>query len=99
MSKSGYLYIIANDDIPGWIKVGITENLEKRLNQYQTCHPNRSYKILYSLYHPNYKEAEMNIKETMKHFAKTIKNEWYEISLHMAKSRLEEQLEEYQQSS
>ena len=31
----------------------------------------------------------------MKHFALAIKGEWYEVDLNMAKSRLEEQLDEY----
>lgn len=31
----------------------------------------------------------------MKHFALSTKGEWYEVDLNMAKSRLEEQLDEY----
>jgi len=31
----------------------------------------------------------------MKPFAKSIRNEWFEADLHMAKPRLDEQLEEY----
>lgn len=91
----GYLYIIINEAFPGWVKVGTTDNLIKRLHTYQTGDPFRKYKIVYSIKHPKYKEAEHKIKETMKHFALERKNEWYLVDLGIAKSRLDEQLEEY----
>ena len=94
--NTGYLYIITNEAWPGWVKVGITENLQARLHTYQTCDPLRRYKLVYSVHHPKYKEAEKKINEVMKHFASEIKNEWYYIDLSMAKSRLDEQLENYQ---
>lgn len=93
--KSGYLYIITNDAFPGWVKVGTTHNLKERLHVYQTCDPFRRYKLVYSLHHPEFRQAEKKISETMKHFARETKNEWYSIDLNMTKSRLEEQLEEY----
>jgi hypothetical protein len=93
--KIGYLYIIINPAYPDWVKVGTTLNLENRLHTYQTGSPFRDYKILYSLYHPEYLQAEKRIKETMRYFAKSIRNEWYEVDIHIAKTRLEEQLDEY----
>ena len=99
MHKSGYLYIITNPNIKGWVKVGITENLDKRLQQYQTADPFRGFEIVFSLYHPDYKLAEKKIKEAFKPFAKTIKNEWFEVDFLVAKVRLEESLEEFQQIS
>jgi len=93
--KSGYLYLITNDAFPNWVKVGTTFDLTQRLHVYQTGDPFRRYRIVYSVHHPDFRQAEKNIKETMKRFAHDIKGEWYEIALHMAKSRLEEQLEEY----
>jgi hypothetical protein len=50
---------------------------------------------MYSIYHPNYRQAEKNIRDTLKPFATAIKNEWFRVDLGMAKDRLEEQLEEY----
>ena len=96
--KSGYLYIITNEAFPEWIKVGTTYDLDQRLHVYQTGDPFRRYRIVYSLHHPDFRQAEKNIKETMKHFALDIKNEWYRIDLNMAKSRLEEQLDDYNNS-
>lgn len=95
MDNIGYLYIIENPDIPGWVKVGTTENLAKRLQQYQTAHPNRSYKIVYSIKNPKYKEAEKLVKEIMKPFASEIRNEWYRINLYMAKSNLDVVISKY----
>jgi predicted GIY-YIG superfamily endonuclease len=92
---SGYLYIISNINFPGWIKVGVTKDLKSRLQTYQTASPFRNYILEYSIHHPAYLHAEKRIKETLKPFAKSIKNEWYEVDLAMAKPRLDEQLEEY----
>lgn len=47
------------------------------------------------IFHPDAYAAEKKVKELMKPFAKSIKNEWYEIELHMAIPRLEETLEDY----
>lgn len=91
----GYLYIIINEAFDGWVKVGTTDNLEKRLHTYQTGDPFRRYKVIYSVNHPDFREAEKKINKVMKHFALEIKNEWYKIDLEFAKSRLDEQLEEY----
>lgn len=93
--KSGYLYIVTNDAFSGWVKIGTTFNLNERLHVYQTGDPFRRYILQYSLYHPLFREAEKKIKEAMKPFAKSIKNEWYEIDLQFAKSRLNEQLDSY----
>jgi hypothetical protein len=93
--KSGYLYVITNPSYEGWVKVGTTWNLKERLHVYQTSDPFRSYRIEYSLKHPEFREAEQKIKETIKPFALEIKGEWYKIDLNMAKSRLDEVLESY----
>lgn len=96
---SGYLYIITNRAWPGYIKVGVTKDLKNRLKTYQTGSPHRDYVLRYSLYHPDYLIAEKRIKDTMKPFAKSIKNEWYEVDYQVAKVRLLEQLEDYDTNS
>lgn len=96
MNKSGYIYIIRNPAWPEFIKIGITDDLDKRLASYQTSSPFRDYTLLYSIYHPDYKAAEHQLKETMRPFAKMIKNEWFEVDFLVAKVRLDEILEEYQ---
>jgi predicted GIY-YIG superfamily endonuclease len=98
-TEKGYLYIISNPAYKGWCKVGITEDINKRLSTYQTGDPFRSYKVEYILHHFDYKTAEKRLKETMKPFAKQIKGEWYEIDLMMARDRLDEQLGDYNNST
>jgi hypothetical protein len=93
--KSGYLYIITNSAFPQFVKVGTTFDITKRIHTYQTGDPFRRYKVRYLLHHPSFREAERKIKEAMKPFALSIKGEWFEIDLEMAKSRLDESLEAY----
>ena len=96
---SGHLYIISNQAWPTYIKFGSTENLNKRLQQYQTADPHRGYILEHSVYHPEYIKAEKKLKDLLKPFAKRIKNEWYEIDLNMARSKLNEILENFEENS
>lgn len=45
-SKAGLLYLIGNHSFPEHYKIGITVDIEKRLAQYQTYDPHRSYKVI-----------------------------------------------------
>lgn len=96
--NEGYLYIAINEAFPNWVKVGSTKDIKKRIHTYQTSDPHRKYKIVFSLRHPQYKKAEKKVRELMKPFAKSIKNEWFEINVDMAIPRLEESLDEYNNS-
>ena len=46
-NKEGYLYIISNNNFPGYYKVGVTSDIKSRLRTYQTASPLRNYKIEY----------------------------------------------------
>ena len=91
--KPGYLYIISNPAHKGWLKIGVTEDIKTRLQTYQTSDPKRSYKVEFYIFHPDCYKAEKKIKETMRYFALSQKNEWFECDLQTAKVRLEEQVE------
>ena len=93
--KSGYLYISSNEIFHTWYKIGSTWNLKERLKTYQTGDPFRQYRLEYSLYHPEFREAEKRIKEAMKPFALEIRNEWYLVDFAVARVRLEETLDDY----
>lgn len=43
--RSGLVYMISNPAFPARVKIGMTMDVEKRLAQYQTYDPYRSYKI------------------------------------------------------
>jgi hypothetical protein len=49
--------------------------------------------------HPDCFAGEKMVIELMKPFSKSRKNEWYEIATHMAIPRLEEAVEEYNNST
>ena len=58
--KMGYVYVASNDSWPGYYKIGETENenVQTRINQYQTGDPFRSYKEVYSKRTPHFEEIE-----------------------------------------
>lgn len=93
--KSGYLYLITNKAFPGFVKVGVTTDIKSRLHTYQTSDPKRQYKIEFYVEHPDCYTAEKKIKEMMKYFAASQKNEWYECDVSVARVRLEEQVSDY----
>ena len=99
MKKDGFLYIISNPAHPEFLKVGVTQDddIKKRLNTYQTGDPKRKYVVEFYLSHPDCYEAEKRIKKMMKYFSKDSiqKGEWYQISLPIAISRLQEQVDDY----
>jgi predicted GIY-YIG superfamily endonuclease len=99
-NTGGYLYIITNPQFNGYCKIGITDDLNSRLSQYQTADPLRSYKIEFSMFHPKYKIAEKKIKEMMHYFATDIiqKGEWFRVSIPIAISRLQETLDDYNEN-
>jgi predicted GIY-YIG superfamily endonuclease len=91
---NGYIYIITNKSFPGWVKIGVTEDIKSRLRTYQTSSPLRNYKIEYYIYHPDCYSAEKDIHEQMKYFARSQKNEWFEIgNLQMVIDRVDESLQ------
>ena len=79
------------------MKVGCTEDLASRLRSYQTSDPKRGYKMVFNIPHPDCLLAEKRIKETMKMFAKSVRNEWYECDIAVARVRLEEQVSDYEE--
>ena len=47
--QQGFIYIITNPAWPNWCKIGLTINLQKRLNGYNTHAPLRDYVISFAL--------------------------------------------------
>ena len=92
--KDGYIYVISNSNFPNFYKIGVTEDIKSRLRTYQTSSPLRNYKIEYYIHHPDCYIAEKEIHDQLKYFARSQKNEWFEIcSLQMVINRLDESLQ------
>lgn len=72
--KCGVVYLISNPAFPGKYKIGITQDLYKRLSSYQTYDPYRQFKIEQSMFVPNMRLAEKQILEIFK--TDIVKGEW-----------------------
>ena len=61
--ETSYVYIISHPMFPGTYKVGVSSNVQARLNSYQTSDPKRSYQLEFSVETPFYYETEAHIHE------------------------------------
>ena len=59
---SGFLYAITNPAWPGWVKIGMTIDLDARLAVYETYAPLRDYAVLHSM-----QVADRHISEGFAH--------------------------------
>lgn len=69
-----YIYIISNPSFPGWLKIGRTTDIDKRLTNYQTGDPFRKYKLEYII----------NVREPLLYelvFADHCDGEWTQLNL------------------
>lgn len=73
-TECGIIYLISNPAFSGCFKVGLTKNLEKRLNAYQTCDPNRSYKVEHYKFVNDLRLTEKLLLEKFK--IDIVKGEW-----------------------
>lgn len=73
----GYIYIITNDNFPSWFKIGKTQDLTKRLSQYQTASPlrNYKYKLVFPIPLSNIAKVEKDLLEEFSYLYET-KGEW-----------------------
>jgi len=84
-----YIYIITHPKFPGWVKIGRTNDLKNRLDDYQTHCPLREFKIDFSIETKYYYSIEV-------YFDNFIKNngyEWYNCSPEYAIEKIHEVLE------
>jgi hypothetical protein len=73
-TESGIVYLISNPAFSGYLKIGITSNLLKRLVSYQTYDPLRRFKIEHYKVVPNARSYE---KYLLKHNSIDLaKGEW-----------------------
>ena len=75
-TEGKYVYIISNLHYENLYKVGVSNDVERRLNGYQTSCPNRAFKVEYKKYFSNYREVENEIHSKFKY-----KAEWVEGNL------------------
>lgn len=80
--KPNYIYIIINEGFSDWVKIGQTNNLKRRLNDYQMYAPFK-YKMVYSKKVNKPKKIELYFKNKYKS-----SKEWHNISIEEAKKEI-----------
>lgn len=79
----GYVYIIAHERTPGWLKVGIANDPVRRTHAFQTGCPFRAYKLLYAHPTPDYKEVERAIHKRF-----NAQGEWVQAEFEVVKDAI-----------
>ena len=85
----GQVYIISNSAWEGWLKIGMAIDAKDRCNQYQTSSPHRDYKLCYSKFFDNKKEAEQQAHNLVSEIAEERKGEWFKITKDKAQQIIE----------
>ena len=72
--KCGILYLISNPAFEGMYKIGITQDLDKRLSTYQTYDPLRRYKVEHYIFVEDRRKVEKEYLEKMN--LNIVRGEW-----------------------
>lgn len=75
----GYIYGITHPSHPGFIKIGKTRNVRRRLGQYQTADPLRRYKLEFAIFSHSYHAAEDRAHRLLRGF-RHLNTEWFRVS-------------------
>lgn len=65
-SNAGIVYMISNPSFPNHVKIGMTQNLNKRLATYQTYDPYRQFKVEHYEFVCNRKQNERKILNSVR---------------------------------
>ena len=82
----GHVYIISNPAWKGWFKVGMAVDAKDRCSSYQTSSPFRDYKVCYSKYFEDRREAERLVHSALKENKIEHANEWFKTDLETIKN-------------
>lgn len=79
--KEGFVYVIENCSYPGWVKVGMAFDYEKRLSVYNQYDPERRYAIKGLRWTPDRRSMETRILTEMGKHADKRSGEWFNIDI------------------
>ena len=85
-SNVGYVYAVCNPAWEGWYKVGMAVDAADRCSGYQTSSPFRDYKVSYSKYFEDRREAEKLAHAELKENKIEHANEWFKTDLKTIKT-------------
>ena len=84
--QDGHVYIISNPAWVEWYKVGMAVDATDRCKAYQTSSPFRDYKVSYSKYFDDRREAEKLVHTKLKEIKIKHVNEWFKSDLKTIKN-------------
>lgn len=77
--KEGFVYVIINKSYPGWVKIGMAFDYEKRLSIYNQYDPEMKFKIEGIRWTPDRRSLEKKILENVSQTASKQRGEWFRI--------------------
>jgi len=82
--KEGYVYILVNPHFENVVKIGMAEDVDKRLSQFNTAYPKRDGQMVYSVKVSNMRKAEKKAHTIAKKLAKKTEKEWFTLTVGQA---------------
>lgn len=79
-NEFGHIYLVINENIPGWIKCGMTSNIIGRLHTYNCGDPLNRYKILIEKIVSNKGKSEKLLMYELGLYAFEKQGEWFRIN-------------------
>jgi hypothetical protein len=83
-SKEGYVYVITSKAHEGWVKIGMADDPNKRLSQYQTSSPYRDFTLEHSVHSTDNRKAEAEAHLRARLVASQNNYEWFKLSVEEA---------------
>lgn len=83
----GFIYAVVNPAWPEWVKVGMTTDPVRRLNDYQTSSPFRDYQMVAFKEVEDRRAAEAELHAELEAFGRR-EGEWFEVPVDFVVSRL-----------
>ena len=81
----GFIYLVENPSFPGWVKVGMTVDYEKRLKSYNIPNdPHQAFSFIKVRWVENRRKRESEKLELFAEFAEQFRGEWFKIETEQA---------------
>ena len=79
VDKNGFIYLIVNPKFSGWVKCGMTINLNTRLNSYNCYDPTGQFRFIATKKVENRRAAERSLLRKVSLTAAAVNGEWFRI--------------------
>jgi len=90
----GYIYVIVNPAYNGWVKIGRTESVERRISSFNTSSPFRDFKAMFSIYCEETRDIEEGVHHKLRESGVISSHEWFMLSVTESIKIIEETINE-----